>query len=274
MNLQVTLAPAHRVRNSRAMMFAAHIRVIFLGIVLATGLAAHSVRAEQITIFAASSLKTALDDIAADLPEQIVVSYGGSAAMARQIVQGARADIVMFAHPDWLDWAGEQGAIDAASACIFLSNRLVIAGPKGAEPLAAKTAQDVINRLDGGRLASGHLQSVPAGQYAHAWLQDQGWLDALRPHLAEVSNVRLALALVARGEAPLGLVYHSDVHAEPSVEALFTVPNEAHPPIAYPIAKTTVAGAGAQAVMRALIARTDLFEKHGFSVPDTSDRCQ
>lgn len=226
--------------------------------------AAGAARAERVTIFAAASLKTALDELQSALPEGAAIAYGGSAAMARQIVQGAQADIVILAHPDWMDWAEGQGALASASRCDLLGNELVVAGPALAEDFTPASAEQIIDRLAGGRLAIGNLRSVPAGQYARDWLQGAGWLEALRPHLAQVGNVRLALALVARGEVPLGVIYRSDVVAEPRVRALYTVPSGSHDPIRYPIALTQVARPGAKAVMQQIIEARGIFERAGF----------
>jgi len=144
-------------------------------------------------------------------------------------------------------------------------------GPQGAPAFTPHSAQDILARLDGGRLAAGHLTSVPAGQYAAAWMETRGWRAALEPVLAQVANVRLALALVARGDAPLGLIYRSDALADARVAVLYEPPQTEVPPIRYPAALTPRAGAQARGVMAALGAARPVFEAHGFTAVPQSD---
>ncbi|MEM9579546.1 MAG: molybdate ABC transporter substrate-binding protein, partial [Pseudomonadota bacterium] len=233
---------------------------IRLSVIIATmiGLAAGpAVARDAVTIFAAASLKTVLDKIAATLPGQVTIAYGGSATMARQLVQGAEVDIIILAHTDWMDWAEAQGALATATRCNLVGNKLVLAGGDGQAELAPETAGDIIERLDGGRLAMGNMQSVPAGQYARAWFDANGWLADMRPHLAEVQNVRLALSLVGRGEAALGIVYASDVAADPTVRTVYRIPENAHDPIRYPMALTQDAGPDAPAIAAAIATQID-----------------
>ena len=161
--------------------------------------------AEPVTIFAASSLKTALDNVIETRALDAVPVYGGSAAIARQIAQGAKADIVILAHPDWMEWLSTQGALQKTSRCNLLRNALVLAASANAPDLDVQSADDLITALNGERLSVGQLRAVPAGQYTRAYLSEQGWLDALRPHLAETSNVRLALALLRAVKCRLAL---------------------------------------------------------------------
>lgn len=187
-------------------------------------------------VFAAASLRGALDE-AAEAYGGAVLSYGGSGTMARQVAGGAPADLVILASEDWMTWLVAQGG--AARAEALLSNSLVLIGAADAEPLATPTAASLLARLSGGRLAMGQTQSVPAGIYGRAWLEQAGLWAALSPHLAETENVRVALALVARGEAPLGLVYATDAQADPGVRTVYEVPRDAHPVILYPAAALT-----------------------------------
>lgn len=252
----------------------------FLGFVFLALWSGVAVQAAPVTIFAASSLKTALDQIIVQEQLDAVAVYGGSAALARQISQGAEADIVILAHREWMDWLATQNAIEPASRCNLLGNTLVLAGAAQAAPLDLNFAQDVIDALKGGRLAIGQTRAVPAGQYGAEFLSNMGWLDALRPHFAETSNVRLALALIARGEVALGLVYASDVIAEPRVRSLFTPAPELYSPIRYPMAliareKNAKDEDAAQNVAKALANASDAFVLNGFTAlaDDEADRC-
>jgi molybdate transport system substrate-binding protein len=195
--------------------------------------------AERVTVFAAASLGDALAEIAAgfeaDTGHRVALSLAGSAALARQIEAGAGADIYVSAAPVWMDALEEAGRIAPGTRTDVAGNALVLIGPAGAAPVAL-TAQALTARLGGGRLALGLTEAVPAGQYARAALEAMGLWPALAQHLVEADNVRAALALVALGAAPLGIVYASDASAEPRVAVLARIPARAHPPIAYPAA--------------------------------------
>ncbi|MBY5931900.1 molybdate ABC transporter substrate-binding protein [Tateyamaria omphalii] len=222
-----------------------------------------SARAEPVRLFAAASLQGPLDDVAQAWDGDVVISYGGSGAMARQVSQGAPADAVILANADWAAWLVDRG-IGTETASPLLSNSLVVVGPLAAPPLPDVTAEVLLARLDGGRLAMGQHLSVPAGIYAHAWLSDIGAWDTVRPHLAETENVRAALALVARGETPLGIVYASDAAASDDVSVVYTVPTDRHPAIIYPGIALTPDG---EAFLNHLAARTDTFVAAGFRAP-------
>nr|WP_317055644.1 molybdate ABC transporter substrate-binding protein [Roseovarius sp. W115] len=235
-----------------------------------TGLVVVPVHA-QVTVFAAASLQGALEDVAEASDVDIVISYGGSGLLARQVAQGAPADLVLLANAAWMTWLDGQGAVKAGSQQVFLSNQLVVVGPAGADRLRDPNADALLDRLDGGRLALGQTQAVPAGIYAREWMETAGLWSVLRPHLAETENVRAALALVARGEAPLGVVYLSDARAELGVDVVHIVNPEHHAPIVYPAA--IVAGRDhpdAQAFHKFLTTKTaqDIFAAHGFARPE------
>lgn len=222
-----------------------------LRIVLAIflSLSALSARAEGVTVFAASSLKTALDQIAQDyLAEtgvKVTAVYAASPILARQIAAGAPGDIYISANPGWMDWATSQGAIDAASRRDVIGNGLVLI--THGDAAEQDNLPDIAGLLNGQRLATALTRAVPAGIYAKAALDWAGATDDLP--LAEAANVRAALALVARGEAPLGIVYTSDAAAEPRVSTLYSFPADAHPPITYPAALTQNASAPARAFL-------------------------
>ncbi|WP_281856168.1 molybdate ABC transporter substrate-binding protein [Litoreibacter halocynthiae] len=233
------------------------IRRVFIA--LAFCLAALPVRAEDVVIFAASSLKTALDEVTEGLPVRI--SYGGSGLLARQIMQGAPADIFFSANEVWMDAAQEAGAIRPESRVELLSNALVIVGHE-AVPFEDMLASD-------GRVATGLVASVPVGIYAKAYLERADHWDTIAPRLVETDSARAALALVARGEVPFAVVYASDAAAELAVHVIHALPELPDLPIRYPVALTANAKPEAEAVMEVLQSDTAraVYAVHGFGVP-------
>ncbi|PYG26388.1 molybdate transport system substrate-binding protein [Pelagimonas varians] len=231
---------------------------------------ASSVCAETITIFAAASLKNALDEVAAEFDtvfgHDTTVSYAGSSALARQIQLGAPADIFISANPDWVDFLEQKEAVIPESRIDFLGNELVLISHDPVTNLDWQ-ALDLLALLNGGRLAMALVQSVPAGIYGKASLQSLGQWDAIVPYVAQVDNVRAALALVALGEAPFGIVYATDARADPRVHVAVAIPAQSHRAIVYPaIAVTHSETAHAfLAHLQSSQARA-IFERHGFSV--------
>ncbi|SEK49898.1 molybdate transport system substrate-binding protein [Roseovarius nanhaiticus] len=219
--------------------------------------------APRATIFAAASLQGVLSEIAALYPGEATVSVAGSGTIARQIANGAPADLAILANADWMDWLEDQGLIDPLRRTDLVGNSLVLIGPANAPDLKAVNAEALLARLNGGRMAIGQTMGVPAGIYGRQWLEAAGFWPALRPQLAETDNVRSALALVARGEAPLGVVYATDAAAEEGVRTLYAVPQEMHDPITYPLAELTDAGADLATFLRGAEAR-GVFLRHGF----------
>jgi molybdate transport system substrate-binding protein len=196
---------------------------------------------QTVIIFAAASLQTALDRVVAawraEALGEAVVSYAATSALVRQIDQGAPADLFISADLDWMGYLDERGLIDGDSRTDLLCNRLVLVAPTGAaQPVEITPELDLAAMLGGGRLAVADTEAVPAGRYARASLEALGlWAD-VADRLAPAENVRAALALVARGEAPLGIVYATDDVADATVEAVGVFPAETHPPIVYPVA--------------------------------------
>jgi molybdate transport system substrate-binding protein len=217
--------------------------------------------AQELRIFAAASLQGPLDRVAHDWAQDAVISYGGSGAIARQISLGAPADIVILANSAWADWLVENGHAPGPVRDV-ISNRLVLVGPARSPVMPEVNSATLLERLGDGRLAMGQHMSVPAGIYGKAWLERIGAWDTIRTKLAETENVRAALALVARGEAPVGLVYASDAAAENSVSVIWTVPAEDHPPIRYPALSLTETGAE---FLDYLLTRSDVFVASGFA---------
>ncbi|MBM7067470.1 molybdate ABC transporter substrate-binding protein [Actibacterium sp. 188UL27-1] len=196
--------------------------------------------ADDLTVFAAASLKTALDEVAGfyetTTGHQITLVFAGSSTLARQIQQGAPADIFISANAAWMDVVQQDGGILAESRFDLVGNRLVLIGQSDADPLAQFT--DVPERLGDSPLAMALVDAVPAGIYGKAALDHFGiWADVM-PYVAQSDNVRAALALVALGEAPLGIVYASDAVADDRVNVVATFPTDSHPAIRYPAAST------------------------------------
>jgi molybdate transport system substrate-binding protein len=229
----------------------------------------------ELTIFAAASLSDVLGEIAADWQvatgQRLVVAFAGSAALARQIEQGAPADLFVSADRAWMDYLAERGLIRAETRVDLLGNRLVLIAPSGeAASVEIGPELDLPALLGDGRLAMADVAAVPAGRYGRAALEALGLWAEVEHRLAQTENVRGALALVARGEAPLGIVYATDAAVEPAVEALGTFPLASHPPIAYPAAVTAEAdaAAGPEAFLDHLRggAAGAVFERFGFAL--------
>ncbi len=229
-------------------------------------------------VMAAASLKTALDHAIASWQQSsggtgevgARVSYAGSHAVIRQLQLGAPADLVIVADRGWMDFAERRRLIDAASRVDLLGNRLVLIAPSTSTvDVQLEPGVDLVGALQGGRLAVGQVQSVPAGKYAKAALLSLGAWASVRDRLAPAANVRAALAMVARGEAPLGIVYWTDAKAEPAVRVVATFPADSHPPIVYPAA--VVAASRSQAARQLFeflksAAARPAFEAQGFTV--------
>jgi molybdate transport system substrate-binding protein len=197
-----------------------------------------------VLFFAAASLQTSLNAIAADWTREtgkrVTFSYAASSALARQIEQGAPADLFASADLDWMDWAQQRGLIDAGTRRALLGNTLVLIEPadRPATNLTIAPGFPLAAAIGEQRLATGNPQSVPVGRYAQAALTALGVWGEVAPRLAGTENVRAALALVARGEARFGIVYATDARTEPRVRVVGTFPAASHPPIVYPFAVT------------------------------------
>lgn len=177
---------------------------------------------------AAASLKTVLDQVDKEIAP-LWPSYGGSGALARQILRGAPADIFVSANPVWMDVVEEAGRLVPGSRADLLGNQLVLVGGAGAEPVALSEA------APRGRIAMGYVNAVPAGQYGKAALVAMGLWDQMRAQIVETDSVRAALVLAARGEVPYAVTYLTDAIAEPRVGVLHRFDPDLHPPIRYPI---------------------------------------
>ncbi|MFN3766425.1 MAG: molybdate ABC transporter substrate-binding protein [Aliihoeflea sp.] len=229
---------------------------------------------EPVTVFAAASLKNALDAINESWSQEegrtATISYAGSSALARQIEEGAPADLFISADLDWMANLAERALIDTQSERRLLGNRIVLVAPADATTeLSIEPGFDLAGALGDGRLAMANVDAVPAGRYGKAALETLGVWDSVADKVAQAENVRAALQLVALGEAPLGIVYQTDATAEPDVRVVGTFPEDSHDPIIYPAA-LTAGGANPDAAafldyLQGGAARA-IFEEQGFTV--------
>jgi len=226
-----------------------------------------------ITVFAAASMKNALDDVNAAFTRtnstKVVASYAASSALAKQIEDGAPADIFVSADLAWMDYLTEKKAIKANTRVNLLGNRLVLIAPRDSRLGNVTIGRDfdLAKLAGGGRIATGDAKAVPVGRYAKAALETLGAWAAAESKFAMTENVRAALLLVSRGEAVLGIVYETDARVDPGVKVIGTFPNDSHEPVIYPIAATANAKpeAGSYLAFLRTHAAKSLFENYGFS---------
>ena len=242
---------------------------------LVVTLAALPVCAQDVTltVFAAASMKNAVDDINAAFAKapgiKVVSSYAASSALAKQIEAGAPADLFASADLEWMDYVAGKKLVKDDTRVNLLGNRLVLIAPRDSklDNVAIGPGFDLAKLAGDGRIATGDVRAVPVGQYAKAALEKLGAWNAAAPKFAMAENVRAALSLVGRGEAPLGIVYETDAKVEPNVKIVARFPEDSHPPIIYPVALTANAKPDAVryiAFMRSGLAKT-IFETHGFT---------
>lgn len=223
-------------------------------------------QADSLRVFAAASLTDALDAVLALCPDESgaipVGIYAGSGTIARQVEQGAPADIVILANPSWMDWLDSRGMIHADSRKPLLSNRLALFSTRAED--AGRDWADVLSDADDNGIAVADLASVPAGIYAAQALEAKGLEGGLR--LVQASNVREALAWVTRGELSLGIVYHSDAMAS-GIGHILPVDPALHDPIRYPIAQVSGRDNPASDALMACLSNEKaaaIFERYGF----------
>lgn len=200
--------------------------------------------ADEVVVFAASSLKNALDKVAADYQaatgNTVTISYGGSNALAKQITLGAPADIFVSAAEAWMDEVEKAGLVAGGTRADLLGNTLVlVAHGKDVAPVEIGPGFDLAGLLGDGKLSMAMVDSVPAGQYGKEALETLGLWASVEGSVAQSENVRAALVLVSSGEAPLGIVYASDAIADENVTVIGTFPADSHKPIIYPAALLT-----------------------------------
>jgi len=243
-------------------------------ILLAILLLATPARARDMTVFAAASLTNALEELGAAWRAQgkggVRFSFAASSALARQVEQGAAADLFLSADEEWMDYLDKRDLIARDSRRSPLGNSLVlVATPGRATPVTISRDLDLAALLGGGRLATGDPAHVPVGRYARQALESLGLWRIAEPRLARAENVRAALLLVERGEAPLGIVYATDAAVAPKLAVIGTFPAGSHPPISYPFAVVKARdGAGARALLEHLTGAdaAPVYRKFGFTV--------
>jgi len=228
---------------------------------------------DTITVFAAASLKNALDDVDAAFTQvtgvKVTASYAASSALAKQIEAAAPADIFISADLNWMDYVGGKNLIKADSRYNLLGNKLVLIAGQDSKLSGVAIARgfDIAKLAGDGRIAVADVKAVPAGLYTKAALEKLGSWATAEPKLAQAENVRATLAFVARGETPIGIVYETDAKVEPKVKIIGTFPDDSYPPVTYPVAATANAKADALKYLQFLRgngAKT-IFEKYGFS---------
>jgi len=230
--------------------------------------------ARTLTVFAAASLKNALEEAArafeAKSGIKVIISFAASSQLARQIEAGAPADLFISADTQWMDVLEKAGAIAPATRADLLGNELVLVVATPPQPAFEKITPPAIEqKMIQGTFALAEVTSVPAGRYAKAALTHLGQWDKVKSRVVMADNVRAALALVARGETDFGIVYASDAKIEPGVFVVQTFPPQSHPPIVYPMALTQTAAAGARTLAAFLASpqAQDIFRKYGFTAP-------
>jgi molybdate transport system substrate-binding protein len=248
---------------------------ILVALIVMCGVASPPAFADEkgLTVFAAASMKNALDDVdaayTAKTSVKVAASYAASSTLAKQIDQGAPADVFLSADTDWMDYAAKQKTIKVDTRSNLLGNSIVLIAPKDSkiDNVTISPGFDLAKLAGQGRIATGDVNSVPVGKYAKAALEKLGAWEAAAPKFAMAESVRAALTLVARGEAGLGIVYATDAKVEPEVKVVGTFPADSHPPIIYPVAATTSAGPSAASYLAFLHtqAAKTIFEKYGFT---------
>jgi molybdate transport system substrate-binding protein len=227
---------------------------------------------KSLTVFAAASMKNALDDVDAAFTAKtgvkVAASYAASSTLAKQIEQGAPADIFVSADTDWMDYAASKKTINEATRVNLLGNSIVLIAPKDSkiDNVTIGPNFDLAKLAGDGKIATGDVKAVPVGKYAKAALEKLGAWQAAEPKFAMADSVRAALTLVARNEAVLGIVYSTDAKVEPGVKIVGTFPADSHPAIIYPVAATATAKPEANDYLTFLrsSAAKAVLEKYGF----------
>jgi molybdate transport system substrate-binding protein len=224
--------------------------------------------ADKLTVFAAASMKDALEEAgkiyAVQSETAVVFSFAASSVLAKQIEAGAPADAFVSADREWMDWLKERDLVKPDTEAVIAGNRLVVASPAGTEPA---TEPGVL--LSAGRFAMGDPAHVPAGKYGRTALESLGLWDKIQPNAIFAENVRVALEFVRRGEVAAAIVYRSDLNGAPELAIAYTFPEDSHPPVVYPAAVTAKGRESARAFIEFLAGREGrrIFEARGFTAP-------
>jgi molybdate transport system substrate-binding protein len=229
---------------------------------------------QELLVFAAASLTNVLDEIGKAYTQQtqqpVKFSYAASSALARQLEAGANADVFFSADLEWMDYAQARNLIDRSTRRNVLGNRLVLVAPADSKiELKITPGFKLAEALGNGRLATGDPESVPVGKYARSALTSLGVWNDVADKLVRADNVRSALAFIARGETPLGIVYETDAKVEKRVRVVDYFPADSHPPIVYPVAVTAKARPTARQFVEFLQSAPaqEAFKKYGFQDP-------
>ena len=257
----------HAPRRTRTLRIAAAV------LAAAIAAAASAVHAASFVVFAAASLKESLDEVArafdAASGDEARIAYGASSALARQIEAGAPAQVFLSADLDWIGYVVAHHRADGPPVRLLANDLVLVAPASSAVRMKIAPGFDLAGALGGGRLAVADPRAVPAGKYARESLEKLGVWRSVEDRLAPVADVRIALALVARGEAALGIVYRTDALAEPRVRIVDTFPGSTHAPIVYGMVEIVGASPAAHAFARycASSAARAIWSRHGFGAP-------
>jgi molybdate transport system substrate-binding protein len=228
----------------------------------------------ELLVFAAASLTNVLDEVGTAFTQQtkqpVKFSYAASSALARQLEAGANADVFFSADLEWMDYVQARNLIDRSTRRNVLGNRLALVAPADSKiELKIEPGFKLAEALGNGRLATSDPESVPVGKYARSALTSLGVWNEVADKLVRADNVRSALAFIARGETPLGIVYETDAKVEKRVRVVALFPLDSHPPIVYPVAVTTKAHPAARQFVEFLqsTAAQASFKKYGFTEP-------
>lgn len=269
---------ASRAGIHRIPWLANHLLSVWFAVILGITVSCNPVRvkADELLVFAAASQREALDAVIDAFEREtdikVKAAYQSSSALARQIEQGAPADVYISANSEWMDYLGERKLIDASTRTDLFGNGLVLVAAKDGKTSRVDLVKgfDLAGLVGGGRLAVGDPDHVPAGIYAKQAMRSLGMWESMESRLARAENVRAALALVSRGEAPYGIVYASDAKADDSVRAVATFPADSHAKIVYPVAVTAAAKNthGARRFLEFLVKpeAVKIYQRYGFRV--------
>jgi molybdate transport system substrate-binding protein len=252
-------------------MFTTVMKKIFYGF-LFLAMAGTASADDKVTVYAAASLTNALGDISAQYEKEkainVVQSYAASSTLAKQIENGAPADVFISADTKWMDYLQDKKRIDPASRTELLGNKLVLIVPKGRSFNVQFDKGFDFSKAFDGRLCTGDIDSVPAGIYAKQSLVSLNWWDGIKSRIVGAQDVRGALAFVERGECAAGIVYETDAKISNKVEIAATFPEDSHKPIVYPVALVVEAKPGSQDYLDFLKGpeASAIFTRYGFSL--------
>lgn len=252
--------------------------VLVVGIAFDTRALDAAEQGQPVTVFAAASLTDAVTEVSAAFTQEtgtaVKTSFAASSTLARQIEAGAPATVFFAADEAWMDYLQTRNLLAPGSRKDVLANQLVLVAPvDSTAKVRISSGPALLQALGRARVATGDPDSVPVGKYAKAALISLGAWEQVQERLVRAEDVRSALAFVARGEAPFGIVYLTDAKVEKRVKLLDVFPQDAYPPIRYPIAMTAGAGAAGSRYIDFITGRraAAIFQKHGFALIGTGE---